>query len=298
MTTYPLSAYGSNPNAGKSPNGASGRGWGSGWPNCQTTKMVKVVSDAGHYVLVRREIGTLVATLFKIGLKLGFDPNPTDLLQTWGFACRAIANTRTPSNHSWGLAVDQRATENPYSLTFTCTIPPAVVHAWEVCGFYWGGRYSKKKDTMHFEFIGTPAQVDAYTAKALKMLADLNRPSGGGSATEPPKGSTKGTVLTMSRIQNMAKGFAMKDGDPAYDEVTAFLDWCERLTRAGGPAILNGADGTETWQRAIRQKAYGAAGTYLTAVIRNFQERYKLEVDGIFGPKTAAIAAHDGFIIH
>lgn len=296
MTTYALSAFGTNPNAGKSPNGAQGRGWGSGWPSCQTDKMVKVLSDDGHYVYVRREIGTLVATLFKISNKLGYDPNPTSLLQTWGFACRAIANTRTASNHSWGLAVDIRSTENPYSKTFRTTIPPIVVHAWEICGFYWGGRYTNKKDTMHFEYIGTPASVAAMTAKALKILGDLNNPSGG--TGEPPKGSTKGTVLTKSRIQNCANGFPLQLNDPAYGEVSAFLDWCERLTRAGGPAILNGADGTETWQRAIRQKAYNAAGTYLTAVIRNFQERYNLEVDGIFGPKTAAVAAHDGFVIH
>lgn len=295
MTTYSLSAYGTNPNAGKSPNGAQGRGWGTGWPSCQTDKMVKVVSDDGHAVYVRREIGTLVATLFKIGLKLGFDPNPTDLLQTWGFACRAIANTRTASNHSWGLAVDQRATENPYSTTFRSTIPPKVVNAWEICGFYWGGRYTNKKDTMHFEFIGTPSSVAAYTAKALKLLASLSAPSGGtGEQPSVPKAN----VLTISRIKNCANGFPLQLNDPAYGEVSAFLDWCERLTRAGGPAILNGADGTEVWQRAIRQKAYGAAGQYLTAVIRNFQERYNLEVDGIFGPKTAAVAAHDGFIIH
>lgn len=294
MTTYAIGAYGNNPNAGKSPNGASARGWGSGWPNCQSNKMVKVVSDAGHSVNVRREIGQLVATLFKIQVLRGYDPNPGTLLQTWGFACRAIANTKRASNHSWGLAVDNRATENPYSTTFHSTIPPKVVNDWEMCGFYWGGRYSVKKDTMHFEYIGRPEDVAAHLAKALKILASLTGNSGGSG--KPPAKS--GTVLTKSRIQNMAKGFPAKDSDPAIDEVTAFLDWCERLTRAGGPPILNGIDGTEVWQRAIRQKQYVAAGNYLKAVIVNFQERYGLEADGIFGPKTAAIAAHDGFVIH
>lgn len=283
---YGKESFGSNPNAGKSPNGAAGRGWGQGWPNCQSSKMVKVVSDAGHAVYVRREIGTLVETLFKITNALGYDPNPTDLLQTWGFACRAIANTKTASNHSWGLAVDIRATENTYSTTFRTTIPPSVVHAWEVCGFYWGGRYSKKFDTMHFEFIGTPSQVAAFTAKALSILGDLTR---------PPRDN--GIILHPNRIQNCANGVTLQLDDPAYGEVTAFLNWCERLTRAGGPAILNPTDGTEVWQRAIRQKAWHAAGMYLTAVIINFQKRYRLTPDGIFGPKTAAVAAHDGFVI-
>ena len=294
MKTYALSAYGKNPNAGKSPNGASGRGWGQGWPNCQTSKMVKVVSDVGHSVNVRREIGQLVATLFKITVLRGYDPNPTTLLQTWGFACRAIANTRTASNHSWGLAVDIRATENPYSTTFRSTIPPQVVSDWEKCGFYWGGRYTTKKDTMHFEFIGTPAQVAENLAKALSILASLT--GGGGNTPNPP--AKPGQVLTMSRIQNMAKGFAAQPTDPAIAEVTALLDWCERLTRQGGFGILHPTDGTETWQRAIRQKAYASAGHYLTSVIINLQKRYHLTADGVFGPKTAAIAAKDGFVIH
>jgi hypothetical protein len=173
MTSYTKSAYGSNPNAGKSPNGAQGRGWGTGWPNCQSSKMVKVVSDAGHSVNVRREIAELVATLFEIQLIREYDPNPTSLLQTWGFACRAIANTRRASNHSWGLAIDNRATENPYSTTFHSTIPPKVVNDWEVCGFYWGGRYSTKYDTMHFEYIGTPAEVAGHLAKARAILKSL-----------------------------------------------------------------------------------------------------------------------------
>lgn len=179
MTSYPKSAYGSNPNAGKSPNGAQGRGWGTGWPNCQASKMVKVVSDAGHFVNVRREIGQLVATLFQIQLVRGYDPNPGTLLQTWGFACRAIANTKRASNHSWGLAIDNRATENPYSTTFRSTIPPKVVNDWEVCGFYWGGRYTTKYDTMHFEYIGTPSQVAGHLAKAKAILKSL-------TPTSPP----------------------------------------------------------------------------------------------------------------
>lgn len=173
MANYPKSAYGSNPNAGKSPNGAQGRGWGTGWPNCQASKIVKVVSDAGHTVNVRREIGELVKTLFQIQVVRGYDPNPTSLLQTWGFACRAIANTKRASNHSWGLAIDNRATENPYSTTFRSTIPPKVVNDWEACGFYWGGRYTTKYDTMHFEYIGTPAQVAGHLAKAKSILKSL-----------------------------------------------------------------------------------------------------------------------------
>jgi D-alanyl-D-alanine carboxypeptidase len=103
MTTYSRSDYGTNPNAGKSRNNAAERGWGAGWPNAQTARMAKV-GKAGVTVYVRREIAPLVAVLldnterlFKYDIKKG---------QTWGFANRPIRGTRTPSNHSWGLAVD------------------------------------------------------------------------------------------------------------------------------------------------------------------------------------------------
>lgn len=209
MTSYPLSAYGSNPNAGKSPNGAASRGWGSGWPNCQTSKMVKVVSDAGHHVNVRREIGQLVATLFQIQVTRGYDPNPGTLLQTWGFACRAIANTRTASNHSWGLAIDNRATENPYSTTFKSTIPPKVVNDWEVCGFYWGGRYTNKKDTMHFEYIGRPADVAGHLAKAKAILKSLQ------PGTPPSKPPTTPPEDDMGiEFTTTVPGLKDQNGDP------------------------------------------------------------------------------------
>jgi hypothetical protein len=202
MTNYPIGAYGPNPNAGKSPNGASGRGWGEGWPNCQTSKMVKVVSDEGHTVNVRREIGTLVATLFQIQNIRGYDPNPGTLLQTWGFACRAIANTKRASNHSWGLAIDNRATENPYSTTFSSTIPPKVVNDWEVCGFYWGGRYTVKKDTMHFEYIGRPADVAGHLTKARAILKSLMPPT---SPSTPPEGKPV-TDYTPEQLRAMMYG--------------------------------------------------------------------------------------------
>jgi hypothetical protein len=295
MTNYSRSAYGSNPNAGKERNNAQQRGWGPGWPNCQSSKWVKV-TNGDHSVVVRREIATLVATLLKITALMSYDINPRGQVnQTWGAACRAIRGTNTASNHSWALAVDINSLSNPMSTTFKSNIPPAVVHAWEVCGWYWGGRYTKRFDTMHFEFVGTPAQVALYTAKAVAILANLTK-----TPTKPPaQNPTTGATIHKSRIQNMAKGFRPAAGDPAIQEVIIFLEWCERLTAAGGPAILY-EGGSESWQRAIRQGAYDAAGRLLTAAIRNLQERYSPKagpVDGIFGAKTAAIMAGDGYNI-
>ena len=92
------------------------------------------------------------------------------------------------SNHAYGLAVDMNTTANP-ELTYrgvdgatacatplTTDIPQWVVQTAEKWGLYWGGygwsggcphpgylKSSVLRDTMHFEFRGTPAQARAIT---------------------------------------------------------------------------------------------------------------------------------------
>ncbi len=96
---------------------------------------------------------------------------------------------RSLSNHSWGLAVDMNTAANP-ELTYrgvdgrsACAtpmqsdIPKWVVEVAEKWGLYWGGygwgggcsspaqqRSSVLRDTMHFEFRGTPEQARAIAA--------------------------------------------------------------------------------------------------------------------------------------
>lgn len=100
-------------------------------------------------------------------------------------SCEGLTR-RSLSNHSWGLAIDMNTTANP-ELTYrgvdgqsACAtpmrsdIPQWVVQTAEKWGLYWGGygwgggcpsptssRTSVLRDTMHFEFRGTPAQAQA-----------------------------------------------------------------------------------------------------------------------------------------
>lgn len=168
MTWYKRSDYGVDPHAGASRNNASQRGWGSGWPNCQSSKMTAVIGG-GVKVSVRREVATLVKTLMDNTERLGYAVLTG---QTWGFACRAIRGTSTPSNHSWGLAVDINSLSNPMQSTFQSNIPPAVVRMWEACGFYWGGRYQNRPDAMHFEYIFRPTDVAGHLRRAQGWLAE------------------------------------------------------------------------------------------------------------------------------
>jgi hypothetical protein len=281
MTTYSRSAYGTNPNAGKSPNGAQSRGWGQGWPNCQTSKIVKV-TNGDHSVNVRREISELILTLFKITAKLGYDINPPNQVnQTWGFACRAIANTHTPSNHSWGLAVDINSMTNPYSFTFKSDILPAAVHAWEVCGFYWGGRYTKKFDAMHFEYIGTPSDVAGHLAKAKLILASLMKP------VEPPASNN---TVDLDAIEYAAGGGFFHSGQKsAEDDARTVAVWLRDVRKCVSDRdvrvwedrlkIAKGSDVRADWL---------AAGAQYAGLIKRFQVAQGLKADGIVGPTTRA----------
>lgn len=164
--------------------------WGSGFPNCQEEKIVTLkVSDLR--LAVRREMAPLVALLVKRlekarGKKFGASTS-------FGFACRAIAGTQTPSNHSFGLALDLDAPENPqltaeqhrqpHSLRKTfpggrvlrSTMPMEAEAIAERLGFRWGGTFLTKPDPMHFEFMGSVADAERLGEIVEKQIGDRLR---------------------------------------------------------------------------------------------------------------------------
>lgn len=82
----------------------------------------------------------------------------------WGFSIRANKNDpSSPSWHSWGIAVDLDAAQNPNGsmhTTFPVTETRALAHAF---GFRWGFDYHSTKDPMHFEYCGTRADAQYAT---------------------------------------------------------------------------------------------------------------------------------------
>jgi hypothetical protein len=157
LSDYPARPGGVNTDAAKA------HGWGDGWPHCQRSKIV-AVERGGVTFYVRRELSALIAELlqatetrYRYDIKNG---------QSWGYACRPIEGTQTPSNHSWGLAVDINSLANPRKEHFTTNLPPDVVAMWWTCGFYWGGWYTDRPDTMHFEYVHRPADVAGHLALA------------------------------------------------------------------------------------------------------------------------------------
>lgn len=134
---------------------ANQRGWGPGWPTDRRQDMARVTSH-GVTVLVHKLIAPLVAELLDETVEGGYQLRPDEC---WGYASRPIRGTNTPSNHSWGLAVDLNSRTNPMGSTLVTDMPPWMTQLWKSRGFRWGGDYSGRKDAMHFEFMGTPADV-------------------------------------------------------------------------------------------------------------------------------------------
>lgn len=148
---------------------AQDRGWGPGWPNCQTDKFVKVRLSNGVAVVARREIAELVKLIYEEGIRRGYAPRDG---QTWGASCRAIKGTSTPSNHSWALAFDTNSLANPQRRPLTTDMPKWWVDLWKRYGFRWGGDYVRATpDSMHTEFMGTPADAARFTEQARRELA-------------------------------------------------------------------------------------------------------------------------------
>ncbi len=135
---------------------ASSRGWGRGWPHCQESRMEVVSVGDGVQLRVRKEIASLVSRLCRETIEGGYHLHRG---QCWGFACRAIRGTSRPSNHSWGLAVDLNSLKNPMGPRLVTDMPDWLPALWKRNGFRWGGDYHGRKDAMHFEYMGTRAQI-------------------------------------------------------------------------------------------------------------------------------------------
>ncbi len=155
---------------------AAQRGWGAGWPSGDGAEVAGLAVAraplSGVGVSVHRRMARLVALLLAETERRGY------LLrsgQCWGYVCRAIAGTTVASNHSWGLAVDVNSLTNPHQFPRRTDLPTWTPLFWNRFGFAWGGSYNDdghngKADSMHFEFMGTPADADAMTAMALFEL--------------------------------------------------------------------------------------------------------------------------------
>lgn len=234
---------------------ADKRGWGSGWPNCPSSKQV-TVSGGGIKLRVHRDIADIVKFGLEATVALGYnlDRDKDD----WGFACRAIRGSSSPSNHSWGLAIDLNAIYNPMTSKLVTNMPPEMVQLWKALGFGWGGDYVSRPDAMHFEFLGTPADAKRIRDNLAKL------------GTTPP--APKNPMPKLTRT-------LWKRSTPGQDIVVM--------------KVLFAAVGYIGWVGQQSAKDQQTFGWGTEAEVKRFQQNIRdffgdktINVDGIVGSKT------------
>ncbi len=222
MATFSRSAYGRNPHSGRQNNNANG--WTGAWPKGVPASELGEADMGEVSVTVQKRLVPLVETLAKATAAMGYRIRKG---QTWGYANRPIGGTRTASNHSRGKAIDINSQENPQS-AFHSEIPPEVVHMWEDCGWYWGGRYERATpDTMHFEYLGKPSDVAEDLRKAKAYLAKATAPKA--TTTKAESKPAAGPQLGRDVLREGARGgdvgmlqrFVGVDDDGIFGPVTA-----------------------------------------------------------------------------
>ncbi len=149
-----------------------GRGFGA---PCAGQRATVRLAEAAVSVDVR--VAELVGLIMRDAERRGYRHRKAD---TGAYNCRKIGGTNKWSNHAWALAVDVNWQSNPFTATLRTDMPVWYRHLWNRYGFAWGGDYSRKKDAMHYEFMGTPGQAATATDLARRELG------GGGGAPPPP----------------------------------------------------------------------------------------------------------------
>jgi hypothetical protein len=154
------------------------RGWGSGYPNCQTDKWVPLFAKNGvRFGSVHFAVHDLLELILNECINRGYPPK---MGQCWGSVCRCShksdgtcakdsAGNPVPSNHSWGLAIDFNSLDNPFGGS-THKMPAWVPVLFREYGFRWLG--PPIDDWQHFDFAGNPTDAKAMTEKARRELGD------------------------------------------------------------------------------------------------------------------------------
>lgn len=224
--------------------------WGSGYPDCNRSKIVTLSRKDGLRIALHINIVELVGILIDLTEMMGYDVKPG---QTWGFACRAIRGSDRPSNHSWGTAIDINAPSNPMGKKLVTDIPPAVRKLWKDHGFRWGGDYAGRKDAMHFEFMGTVADAQRITKQLKAFLSDGDLPSGAPPAYAYPgvakRGDSGPPVRVWQQALNSHGGAHLTvDGDFGPATERAVRDF----QRSHNPPLsVDGVAGPATWHWLI-----------------------------------------------
>jgi D-alanyl-D-alanine carboxypeptidase len=142
---------------------AQQKGWGAPCAARLATVTLRVAR-----VTVDVRLAELVGLIMRANEARGYVYRAAD---TGAYNCRKIAGTTRWSNHAWAIAIDENWQTNPFTSPLRTDKPRWLIDRWNRYGFAWGGDYSGRKDPMHFEFMGSPAQAQAALELARRELS-------------------------------------------------------------------------------------------------------------------------------
>jgi len=230
--------------------------FGPAWPNCDRAgRIVTLSRKDGLRLPIHRDLVDLVGLLIDLTEAQGYDVIPG---WTWGYACRPIAGTSQPSNHSQGTAIDINAPRNPRRADrrLVSDMPRWMTQLWKDHGFRWGGEFSWP-DAMHYEFMGTAAQARATAARLRAFLAAAGGPAGPPPSAGKPRvvpypgsvrrGDTGARVRIWQDVLRQ-RGYAIAvDGVFGPGTLANLTDW----QRTHPPLKRDGVGGPDTWHSLL-----------------------------------------------
>ena len=233
----------------------------------------------------------------------------------WGYAYRDIRGASGLSNHASGTAIDLNAPRHP--LGAVGTVPAAKRAAIEAkaasLGLRWGGSYSGRKDEMHAEVVVSHARAMQLVA-ALQATPPAAPPAAGqrtlqqGSSGEDVKVVQRAVGVSADGVFGPKTTSAVKSYQGARglsaDGIVGPKTWAAILAPPPAPAptsrptLRRGSKGQAVKDLQARLNARYPAYSKLVAdgdfggktdgVVREFQRRAGLAVDGVVGAKTWA----------
>jgi hypothetical protein len=279
---------------------AQQKGWG---PPCTGNRTLITLSN-GVRLTVRAEIATLALKILNECIRRGYVIRPND---TGAYNCRYISGTTVWSNHAWAVAIDINWQTNPYTSGYTHDIPDWMAKLFNRYGFAWGGDYSGgKRDYMHFEFMGSPAQAAVATDLASREL--------GGEAPPPPPGDGDPQVRKDQFDLNDTGFTCSVDGFMGPETVQRIKDfqWSARRPVTGvmsqgdrdaihtvpswhsaGPTVADDPGGysASQWQQKLKDHGWNIAvdnswGAHSKSILQQFQAEKGIVADGNRGPSS------------